>query len=366
MLDLLILGAGPAGLALAAQARRRGLQVAVMAPDPMRPWTQTLCAWTDELPDVPLSAHWSRVRVKVDSEREFDRSYGLLANRALQAKLAEGIELVRGSCTGVDHYADYSEINGVRARLVVDATGHDPALLTRGRPLGWQTAYGREIRVDHGLPVDTATFMEFHEGPTPTFLYALPMGPDRLFVEETSLIGRQPPLFEFLANRLHGRLDAMKLDGPTLRTERCLFPMGVPIPEAGRVIGFGAAAGMVHPATGYSVGRTLRAAARVADALDMSLAPDDAARKAWDAVWPRSARQARALHMLGADILARLDAPQTRAFFESFFQLPMAQWASYLDADQVPVTPMLRFFAAADNGVRLSLMAAGFDAVRAA
>ena len=121
MLDLLILGAGPAGLALAAQARRRGLQVAVMAPDPMRPWTQTLCAWTDELPDVPLSARWSRVRVKVDSEREFDRSYGLLDNRALQAKLAEGIDLVRGTCTGVDHFADYSEINGVRARLVVDA-----------------------------------------------------------------------------------------------------------------------------------------------------------------------------------------------------------------------------------------------------
>ena len=150
MLDLLILGAGPAGLALAAQARRRGLRVAVMAPDPMRPWTQTLCAWTDELPDAPLSARWSRVRVKVDSQRVFDRSYGLLDNRALQAKLAEEIQLISGNCRGVDHFDHYSEINGVRARMVVDATGHDPALLKRGRPLGWQTAYGREILVEHG------------------------------------------------------------------------------------------------------------------------------------------------------------------------------------------------------------------------
>lgn len=369
MLDILIVGAGPAGLAIAQAAHQRGLKVSVMAPNLTSPWPQTFSAWLDELVDVPLTARWRSVAVRgTGDRRRFDQSYGLVDNDALQAQLIAGLRLIDQRAVEVSHNADYSVVNGVCARLVVDASGHQPALLSPspGRPAGWQTAFGRMLKGRHGMPLDTAVLMDFHADGPPTFLYALPLSEDRVFVEETSLIGARPPAFEFLRDRLDERLDRLGLRGETVGMERCLFPMGTPLPQPQRVVGFGAAAGMVHPATGYSVGRTLRAAARVAAALDPELPPDEAADQAWSAVWPQHAKRARAWHVLGGHILDQLDAHQTRAFFDAFFGLPEATWRSYLDADQPPTDAMLQLFASADNRVRLTLVAAGFSAVRAA
>jgi len=45
----------------------------------------------------------------------------------------------------------------------------------------------------------------------PSFLYAMPVGPGRVFLEETCLVAKPPLPFATLKRRLHRRLDAMGL-----------------------------------------------------------------------------------------------------------------------------------------------------------
>jgi lycopene beta-cyclase len=363
--DLLVLGAGPAGLALAQAASAQGNKVAVLSPNPLQPWDQTFCAWLDELPaGTPTKATWTTALVHLGEGqgRSIDRPYALLDNAELQAQLSVDLELHDGRAEQVIHSKDFSQVNGLRARVVVDATGHSPALLQvpNTPPIGWQTAFGATLVGEHGLPLDRAVFMDWRtpsaSASKPTFLYALPLGPDRLFVEETSLIAGQPPSMESLRSKLMLRLQGMGLGGELVAQERCLFPMGVALPANQRIVAFGASAGMVHPATGYSVGRSLRAAQAVAMALDPSLDPEAASAKLWSAVWTPSTRRSRSLHMMGARIIESLDLHQTRAFFGAFFDLPIPVWSRYLDSDSSPVWPMLKLFGSAEAPVRRQLL----------
>lgn len=366
--DLLVLGAGPSGLAIAHAALAQGLKVAVLAPEPKRPWDKMLCAWHDELPaGTPVLNTWARATVHLNEPeaRRIERAYSLLDNAALQALLSSGLELINGRAEKVEHTELYSQVNALRARVIVDASGHQPALLqTPGAaPVGWQTAFGATLHGRHGLPLDEAVFMDWRDAAgaddsraTPTFLYALPLGPERLFVEETSLIAGQAPSMAHLWSSLLARLDGLGLKGELDGEERCLFPMGVALPTVQRVVPFGAAAGMVHPATGYSVARSLRSAGTLVEAYDSSLAPASASARMWAALWPGCARRARSMHMMGARILAGLDTQQTRAFFGAFFDLPVPVWSRYLDSESSPVWPMLKLFGSAEAPVRRQLL----------
>ena len=71
-------------------------------------------------------------------------------------------------------------------------------------------------------------------------------------------------------------------------------PLGGPLPKARQEhVGFGAAANLVHPATGYSVTRSMGVAPDVARVIADSLRAADAtgassaevAEKAWDTLW---------------------------------------------------------------------------------
>ena len=158
----------------------------------------------------------------------------------------------------------------------------------------------------------------------PTFLYALPFGPDRLFVEETVLAGLPATPFEALEGRLAARLQHLGITPREVESEeRCLIPMGVPVPPPGRLIPFGAAAGMIHPATGYSLGHTLRMAPVVADALVTGLAqgPAQAAQPAYATLWPREKQRLWTIYRFGLEVLMGLDLSETQAFFRAFFTL---------------------------------------------
>ena len=101
---------------------------------------------------------------------------------------------------------------------------------------------------------------------------------------------------------------------------------------------FGAAAGYAHPATGFSVAASLRAAPRVAAALASACAaagePD--ARPVGRAVWPPALRRTRRLHDYGLEVLLRLDQDELATFFDAFFDLPVDVWAPYLRIDAPP------------------------------
>lgn len=380
--DLTVAGAGPAGLALAAAAARRGLHVRVVDPAPDAAWPNQYGAWEQDRQaldlDVPVDARWEQVLVDTGAgPRRIPGTYtridaGALRNQLIHTLHDHGASLRTGRVLAAAHDATGTELTltggeTLRTRVLVDATGTGALLDRRGGPTAWQAALGWLARVDaHPWQPGQAAFMDFsdahldpaaHTGP-PTFLYALPLAEDLVFVEETSLAASPAVPLDLLEARLARRLAHRGIQVRAIEhTERCLIPMNTPIPSPGRIVGVGAGAGWVHPATGYQLVRALDRALPIAEALAHGLdtTPTRAAELAWDRVWPAAHRRTRALHDLGLGLLLSMDAGQTRAFFQAFFELPESSWRAYLDATSSPgavASTMRRVLFALDSDLR--------------
>ncbi|MFM8319948.1 MAG: lycopene cyclase family protein [Chloroflexota bacterium] len=428
--DVIVVGAGPAGLAIAAALGAAGLQVTgLSARPPDAPWPATYGAWVDELDGLELEHtlgwRWALTTAYAHSQPGLQppgsfpagsnmppnaaplagaayatqpagsrlllgREYALFDNARLQQHLlarcqAGNVAWCEGRAAACETHDGLSTITTRRgrrypARLVIDASGHYPALLERpaGPPPAYQAAYGivgrfnrppvapgelvlMDWRADHLDPDE-------RRGP-PTFLYAMGLGDERYFVEETSLA--LAPAFPLprLERRLQQRLAARGIAATQIEhVERVLFPMNAPLPgRSGPLLGFGAAAGMVHPASGYQVAAALRRAPRLAAAVSAALARPDAnplsaARAGWTALWPAGRLRRRALYLFGLHTLIGFDAPTLQQFFAAFFRLPQPQWAGYLsDTLDLPglLSTMLAVFRVAPAPVRRGLLRAG-------
>jgi len=141
--------------------------------------------------------------------------------------------------------------------------------------------------------------------------------------------------------------------------------MNLPLPDLSqRVVGFGGAASMVHPASGYLVGALLRRAPGVAAAIaaalnDPNLNAEGVAAAGWSAVWPASLVRKHAIYQFGLEKLMRFSEAELRQFFTAFFALPLPEWYGFLaNTLTVPelLQAMLRLFATAPNSVRLGLI----------
>lgn len=356
--DLLVVGTGPAGLAITAAAAAEGLRVANLSPGGVTPWRNTYGVWYDELAPLGLTDllanRWQDVSAYFGpQEAALPRTYGRLDNNRLQAHLLKRCEQgevrwLHGTAVGARHDARGSSLSlsdgrEVTARLVVDASGHTPALVTRPAhpPLAYQTAYGilgtfsrPPLRPGQLLFMDYRSDFSAASGP-PTFLYGMDLGDGRFFLEETSLAARPAMSFALLERRLEQRLAQL---GTALRevhdTERVLFPMNAPLPLPQRVIGFGGAASMVHPASGYMVATVLAFAPQLAATfrygLDTGLPLDEIAHRAWATLWSDARQRQRQLYLLGLEALLSFDTPQIQRFFSTFFGLPTALWQGYL------------------------------------
>jgi lycopene beta-cyclase len=202
-----------------------------------------------------------------------------------------------------------------------------------------QAAYG--VIVDAGraaglLPAGEALFMDWRpdhgEAGPPTFLYAIPLGDGAVLLEETSLARRPGLPMPVLRRRLLARLARHGVDPDGGSDERVLFRLDTPHHRADGVLGFGAAAPLVHPASGFSLATSLTLAPRVARALAAGLARGtDAALAAADAVlWPPAARAVHRFRRVGLEALLRMPPAQVPDFFELFFGLPERQRWAYL------------------------------------
>jgi lycopene cyclase-like protein len=388
MLDALVIGKGPAGLAAAAELAERGLSVGVLGP-PGLAWPARYGAWMDELEEAGCPAvvqnRWTRVTVDTGSRRlDVGRAYGRIDNARLAGLLAGRVERhggrwIDGEAVSAEHGPASSAValaDGARveARVVVDASGHRPRLVRKDASPepAYQTALGWTLETDaHPFGADEAVLMDWSDTHlpraerrgNPTFLYAFGLGGRRVFVEETALAARPAAPYDFLRGRLKLRLAALGIDASAVAAEEKVWiPMGGAVPKPQRVVGFGAAAAMVHPATGYSVARSLLAAPALAralaDELGRGAAPDAAARAAWEAVWPQDRRRRHALFRFGMEMLVRFDAEETRAFFDAFFALPPDDWRAFMsDRASAPGLGrvMARFFAAVPGRVRRAL-----------
>jgi len=390
--DVVVVGAGPAGLAIARATAAAGLRTRVVAPWPDARWQRSFGAWLDEVDALPESGAvaqtWASPVVHTDarSRHEILRRYARFDVEALQslmllrARMA-GVDLHHGFVARVVHGGDHSTVQlrdgrALQARVVVDASGgRSPFVRAVGRErVAWQTAYGLRARVrSHPWPRGEMVFMDFRAPPgapvgqRPTFLYALPLSATEVFVEETSLVARPALAMGELRRRLQARLDHMGLDLLEVNEEeRCTIVMGGALPDGDqRLVAFGGAAGMVHPASGYMLSRVLQTAPAVAGAIATGLSQGGAgtaARAAWQEIWSRPARRKHDLYRFGMETLCSLDADRTRALFDTFFRLPDDAWQGFL-SDVLPpdgvAKTMLSVFSEAAPALRWQLVEAG-------
>ncbi|KAI4386551.1 hypothetical protein MLD38_004478 [Melastoma candidum] len=402
VVDLAVVGGGPAGLAVAQQVSEAGLTVCSIDPSPKVIWPNNYGVWVDEFEDMDLldclDTTWSGAVVFIDENKKKDlgRPYGRVNRKQLKSKMllkciSNGVKFHQAKVIKVIHEESKSLIicnDGVtvQASVVLDATGFARCLVKYDKPYnpGYQVAYGILAEVEeHPFDVDKMVFMDWRDSHLkddaelkernariPTFLYAMPFSSNRIFLEETSLVARPGLAMEDIQQRMIARLRHLGIKVKMIEEdERCVIPMGGPLPVLPqRVVGIGGTAGMVHPSTGYMVARTLAAAPVVADAIvsylgsDKNILGDDLSEKVWKDLWPINRRRQREFFCFGMDILLKLDLPGTRRFFDAFFDLEPRYWHGFLSSRLfLPelIVFGLSLFSHASNTSRLEIMAKG-------
>ncbi|WP_045541191.1 lycopene cyclase family protein, partial [Gordonia sihwensis] len=163
-----------------------------------------------------------------------------------------------------------------------------------------------------------------------SFSYRIDTARGRL-VEETCLAARPPLGISELARRARLRL---RLSAPTGDEEVQhggmdeivdfpMYPNARPWRGDG-ALAIGAVGGLMNPATGYSVAQSLRAADLVVEAVGR--------RDPRAALWPRAARIAFALRLLGLLVLIRLRPAELVGFFDAFFGVPVPLQRAYVSS----------------------------------
>ena len=310
MPQLLVLkGLGPASALLAIRAAQRGFSVIAYDPaydvDSLSPFPGTYGVFSTQIPAWADALFGSPTELDVvvgspPSRRTLGFGYRLLD----QAAVAEALR-----ATGVRIVPEVLP-DGVEA---VDCTGAprtDVAL--------WQLAVGWFLPGDDAPSHSTSIFMDWsgadrHAGDVaPSFCYVQRTAHGWLY-EETILATHcsaeadsQELVFEALRARLADRIGTR----PVMREELVSIPMGTRRRHKERK--FGAAAGFINPATGYSLGHALEVADEFLDG-------------------KRSGgRLAYVLRQVGGELIARADGATLQDFFGHFFALDTRAQLAYL------------------------------------
>ncbi|MEY4400158.1 MAG: putative lycopene beta-cyclase [Actinomycetota bacterium] len=394
--DVAIVGAGPAGLALAHALVARGVDTCVVSPD--APWHATYGAWRDDVEtcelgkslDTLVRGAWPVVRIVGAREHLLERPYVVFDNQRLRTSLATGVVTRNDSVLAAEHdlYATTLRLASggvIRARLVIDATGIGVLLALRPASRGAQTAYGLVVGDTAHVDAGVFTLMDWRPSTrngsqrlrnertnAATFFYGARFNDGTSLIEETSLFAEPPLDINELRGLLASRLGS-DLTSQAMAVERVHIPMGIELPSrTTRVVGFGAAAGYVHPVTGYSVASSLRASSRVGDAIAIALQDgkhaSDLASAVWHSVWPTHLLSTRAWHLAGLHALRRLQRERIGEFFDEFFSLPVDLWSSYLRIDTEPSVvrqAMFTLFARSRLSLRVKLAASPVALLRA-
>ena len=388
--QIVVIGSGPAALSVAVSLAETGVSVSVVAPDPFAAWVPNYGGWADQFPEDFAKNFFQQtyaapcVRLPKSggaSEKVLRGRYARIHKTKLQESYLSALKECRVSfydtkvltieADGAQDTLQLESGQVLTADLVIDASGaQSPFVQKQGKGKeAYQLAYGQTIQTKpHGYRCGEMRFMDF----TPlqdneniaTFLYAMPLSHDTLFVEETILATRQQVSFDFLKDRLSKRLkkEGIEVTG-VLDEEFCKIPLGLPLPKGQqRVIPFGAAASMVHPASGYLFSRIIATAPELAQLIASNLGEQpkaDLLKAGLDLIWPSSRRRTRELYMIGLEMLTRMDPKRNRDFFNAFFELPLESWRGFLDDTmshyELGLT-MSKMFALSKTGLRFSLV----------
>ena len=201
------------------------------------------------------------------------------------------------------------------------------------------------------------------------------MSSTRIFSEETCLASKEAMPFDLLKKRLMSRLDAMGVHiRKAYEEEWSYIPVGGSLPNTDQKnLAFGAAASMVHPATGYSVVRSLSEAPRyasvISDILRNRVYPGEylpgtsqsssPSMLAWRTLWPQERKRQRSFFLFGLALIIQLNNEGIQTFFETFFRLPKWMWRGFLGSTLSSVDLILfafYMFTIAPNQMRMNLV----------
>ena len=292
----LILGAGCAGLALAAALVDAGVREEILLVDRRREWEndRTWCFWdTGDVPWAHLATkRWDAWRVVTATQARVQRSGGVpyahlpadVFSAALLDRLADAPNVqvttgvtIRGVRGDRDHGVRITTSAGeLHAARAYDALG-GAGPLARGRPGGAdelrQRFLGQVVRTERPVfdPM-VATLMDFRVGQEDGlhFVYVLPFTARTALVEDTHIgTVKVAPARRRATIAAHLR-DAHGVETFAVeREERGAIPMtagAFPAEPRPGVWAVGTAAGAVRPSSGYAFARMQRHVATVARA----------------------------------------------------------------------------------------------------
>ncbi|RVW86637.1 Capsanthin/capsorubin synthase, chromoplastic [Vitis vinifera] len=304
-LDVIIIGAGPAGLRLAEQVSRYGIHVCCIDPSPL------------------------------SITKYLDRAYGRVSRKRLKMKLLEicaayGVQFHKAKVWKVEH----QEFESLIAHGILAEVDSHPFDLDKMLLMDWRDSHlGNEPYIRAG------------NSSLPTFLYAMPFNSNLIFLEETSLVSRPMLSYKEVKRRMVARLRHLGIRvRRVIEDEKCLIPMGGPLPQIPQsVMAIGGTAGLVHPSTGYMVAKTMALAPVLAETIRECLGSSRMIRgkplhhRVWNGLWPS----------------------ERRGFFDAFFDLDPYYWQGFLSSRLSPrelALLSLSLFGRASNPSRFDII----------
>lgn len=347
MNDIVILGAGCAGLSLAYHLLERGVDRSIVLLDPRTSYERdrTWCFFTGRPhPFEALTSHrWSRWRVR--DRRWIERSapsityQHLPADTFYQRCLARLGDRVR---LGVEAFSVREHANSVE--IETSAGPIEARLVFDSRPSRSRAAPGEITLLQHfegwhvcaerpAFDPSVATLMDFAapQDHAIHFVYVLPYSPTEALVEATFFGGAvldgegyRRTIERYLRSELG--LDRWTV----LRRERGVIPMSTadtPIRASERIYRIGLPGGMAKPSTGYAFQAIQRFSAELAQRLDRDTLPEPPEPRAW---------RARSLDAIFLSYLSRYPERAPATFSTLFERVDPAVLVRFLSDDASP------------------------------
>ncbi|MEZ2121282.1 lycopene cyclase family protein [Corynebacterium sp. CCM 9203] len=347
--DMIVVGLGPAGAALAHRAHRRGWNV--LGVDPREEWPNTYGIFSDELPDwLPDPPAAARSIPVIIGARVYTpgREYLILDNQKLRNRFLTFPVLISRATTVARHHV-CADGHTMQARVVIDARGVDP-----GRASAFQQAFG--VVIDDDAPPVWMDLRQVPDTTEATFHYQIPVSGGVLH-QETVLVRNSRLPWSELETALRQRIGDFTAHR-IVRSEAVLIPMdrNSRRPVIDGPVPFGARAGFITPISGFSVATSLSLVEPTLDALAAAAMSGGTPQKLpWHTFRYRTDRY---LMRMGQRVLKDLDKYEFPDFMELVFRLDTSSQRRFLSpGDPVgTLRGMMRIFIHSDTRLRFRIL----------